>query len=192
MSLAGKTGIMIALRRFLRDPRGVSVVEFALLLPVMVTLFLGGTEVTQAITIKRKTTIVTRTLGDLTAQSTTLADGDINAIMLAVNSVVAPFSPSNLKIIISSVSIDADKAAKIVWSDATNGATPRTAGATVTLPEGLNQFPNTTLIWAEAQYDYTPAIGYVITGTVALEDHVYLRPRLVRCVKRIKGGQEFC
>jgi Flp pilus assembly protein TadG len=192
MSFVRKSGILIPLRRFLRDRRGISVVEFALLLPVMVTLFLGGTEVTQAITIKRKTTIVTRSLADLVSQETSITDGEMNAIFLATNSIVAPFSASNLKIIISSVSIDGDKAAKIVWSDATNGATPRTAGANVTLPEGLNQFPNTTLIWAEAQYNYTPSIGYVVTGTVEMNDHIYLRPRLVRCVERDKGAQKYC
>lgn len=192
MAFARKTGVLIALRRFLRDPRGISVVEFALLLPVMLTLFLGGTEVTQAITVKRKATIVTRTIGDLVSQDTSITNAEMTSIFQASNSIVAPFSANNLKIVVSSISVDADKAAKIVWSDATNGATAHVAGATVTLPAGLNQFPNTTLIWTEVEYDYTPAIGHVMTGTVSLKDHVYLRPRLVRCVERDKGAQKFC
>ena len=192
MAPASFNGILVPLRRFLRYRRGISVVEFALLLPVMLTLFLGGTEVTQGITVKRKTTIVTRSLGDLVAQDTSITDAEMTTIFQAIGAIVAPFSATNLKVILSSIAIDENNAAKIVWSDATNGATAHAPGMEITLPEGLNQFPNTTLIWAEAQYDYTPAIGYVITGVVALKDHVYLRPRLVSCVKRVKGAQEFC
>jgi Flp pilus assembly protein TadG len=192
MAPASFNGILIPLRRFLRDRRGLSAVEFALLLPVMLTLFLGGTEVTQGITVKRKTTIVTRALGDLVAQDTSITNSEMTTIFQATNSIVAPFSSTNLKVIVSSIAIDANNAAKIVWSDATNGATAHAAGLEITLPEGLNQFPNTTLIWVESQYDYTPAIGYVITGLVPLKDHVYLRPRLVRCVERDKGAEKFC
>ena len=48
---------------------------------------------------------------------------------------------------------------------------------TVTLPTALT-VANTSLIWAEVQYAYTPAIGYVITGTMTLKDQIYMRPRL--------------
>ena len=50
------------------DERGVSAVEFALLLPLMVTLYLGGVEVSQGLTIDRKVTLVARTVADLAAQ----------------------------------------------------------------------------------------------------------------------------
>ena len=49
------------LRRLLRDERGVSAVEFAMLLPLMVTLYLGGVEVSQAIAVDRKVTLIART-----------------------------------------------------------------------------------------------------------------------------------
>lgn len=192
MSAGNPTGFLMPMRRFLRDRRGLSAIEFALLLPVMLTLFLGGTEITQGITIKRKTTIVTRTIGDLVSQDTSVTNGEMNSIFLASAAVLAPFSAGNLKLIVSSIGINADGVAKIVWSDASTGATARSRGDVITLPEGLANFPNTTLIWAEAQYDYTPTVGYVITGSLPLKDHLYLRPRLVSKVCREKGGQTYC
>src|SRR4029077_8024991 len=42
------------LRRFLRDKRGVSAVEFAMLLPLMITLYICGGEVASAIGCERK------------------------------------------------------------------------------------------------------------------------------------------
>ena len=47
-------------RRLLRDKRGISAVEFAMLLPLMVTLYLGGVEVSQAVAIDRKVTLIAR------------------------------------------------------------------------------------------------------------------------------------
>ena len=190
MSTASRKGILLTIRRFVRERRAVSAVEFALLVPIMVTLFLGGTEITQGITIKRKTTIATRTIGDLVAQDTSITNGEMATILAATSSVLAPFSAANLKMVISSVAIDANNIATVVWSDAGSGATARVVGTPVTLPTGLNAFPNTTLIWAEAEYTYTPTIGYTITGSLALKDKVYLRPRLVAKVCRETGAAQ--
>jgi Flp pilus assembly protein TadG len=192
MQAVHRKGILLSLRRFVRERHAVSAVEFALILPVMLTLFLGGTEITQGITIKRKTTIATRTIGDLIAQGTNITNGEMDAIFAATAAVLAPYSAANFKITVSSVVIDANNVAKIVWSDGYNGATAHAADTPVTLPTGLDQYPNTTLIWAEAVYTYTPAIGYVVTGSLAMNDKVYLRPRLTKEVCREKSGPKIC
>jgi Flp pilus assembly protein TadG len=169
-------------RRLLRDQRGISAVEFAMLLPLMVTLYLGGVEVSQAVAVDRKVTLVARTLGDLVAQATNVTTSDVTNILAASAAIVIPYNDSQLKITVSSVKIDSTGVAKIAWSDTKNG-TARTVGSTVTLPAALNT-NSTWLIWAEAQYAYTPTIGYVITGTMNLKDQIYMRPRLSDCVTR--------
>jgi len=170
------------LRRLLRDKRGVSAVEFAMLLPLMVTLYLGGVEVSQAVAIDRKVTLIARALGDLVAQATNISNAEISNIMAASAAVVVPYQDNKLSIVVSSVKVDAQGVAKIAWSDTKNG-TARAVGSTVTLNDALRT-PNSTLIWAEAQYAYTPTIGYVITGTMNLKDQIYMRPRLSDCVTR--------
>ena len=170
------------IRRLLRDKRGISAVEFAMLLPLMVTLYLGGVEVSQAVAIDRKVTLISRSLGDLVAQATNVSNAEMSNILAASAAIVVPYQDSKLKITVSSVKIDAQGVAKIAWSDTKNG-TARAVGSTVTLNAALNT-ANTTLIWAEAQYAYTPTIGYVITGTMNLKDQIYMRPRLSDCVTR--------
>ena len=171
------------LRRFQEDKRGVSAVEFAMLLPLMVTLYIGGVEVSSAIAVDRKVTLVARTVGDLVAQYTSVNATDMTNILNASSSVIQPYSSSLIQITVSRVDVDANGLAKIVWSQPKNGGTVRATGSTVTLPAALNT-PKTSLIWAEAQYAYTPAIGYVITGTMTLKDQIYMRPRLSDCVQR--------
>ncbi len=51
---------------FLDDRRGVSADEFAMLLPLMVTLYLGSVETSQGIATSRKVTLTAHTLADLT------------------------------------------------------------------------------------------------------------------------------
>lgn len=169
-------------RRFSRDKRGVSAVEFALVLPLMMTLYLGGVEVSQAITASRKVTLVSRTVSDLVSQVSSISNASMTDILSASSAIVSPFSTNDLKVTVSCVTIDANGNATITWSDTLNG-TAHAVGATVTLPAALD-VPSTTLIWSEAEYDYKPTIGYVITGTLPLKDQMYMRPRLSDTVTR--------
>jgi Flp pilus assembly protein TadG len=164
------------LRRFLRDKRGVSAVEFAMLLPLMVTLYLGGVEVSSAIAVDRKVTQVARTLGDLVAQATSVNADDMTNILGAATSVVQPYSSTLIKATVSRVDVDANSVAKVVWSKTLHG-TAHAVNSVVTLPAALNT-ANSSLIWGEAQYTYTPTVGYVITGPLTLKDQIYMRPRL--------------
>ena len=164
------------LRDFAGDKRGVSAVEFAMLLPLMITLYIGGVEVSSAIAVDRKVTLVARTLGDLVAQSTAVNATDMTNILNAATTVVQPYSDTLIKVVVSRVDVDANSAAKVIWSKTKNG-TARAVNSTVTLPTALT-VANTSLIWAETSYSYKPTIGYVITGTMNLHDQIYMRPRL--------------
>jgi Flp pilus assembly protein TadG len=165
-----------------KDERGVSAVEFAMLLPLMLSLYLGAVEVSQGIGADRKATLTARTVADLVSQVTSVSNNDMTNSLNAAATVMAPFSSANLKVVVSSVKIDAQGTATISWSDTLNG-TARAKGSTVTLPAAL-AVPNSSLIWSEVQYSYTPVIGYVVTGSLNLKDQIYMRPRMSECVTR--------
>jgi Flp pilus assembly protein TadG len=165
-----------------KDERGVSAVEFAMLLPLMVTLYLGTVEVSQGIGVDRKVTLTARTVADLVSQVTSVSNNDMTNSLNAATAVMAPFPTGNLKVVVSSVTIDAQGNATIAWSDTLNG-TAKSTGATVTLPSAL-AIPNSSVIWGEVQYTYKPVIGYVVTGTLTLKDQIYMRPRMSEDVKR--------
>lgn len=169
-------------RRFAADAKGVSAVEFALLLPLMLTMYLGGSEVASAIATSRKVTLVSRTIADLASQSSKLTDANMTNILNASAAVISPYKSSKLKVTVSQVKIDANNAATIEWSD-TLGGTKRATGSSVTLPAALN-VANTWLIWSEAEYTYDPMFGSGITGTLPLKDQMYMRPRLTNSVTR--------
>jgi Flp pilus assembly protein TadG len=170
--------------RLASDRRGVSAVEFALILPLMMTLYLGGNELSHALTIARKVTHVTSSLGDLITQSKTITDADMANILNAATAVMTPYPTGLLlKIKVSGIDIDATGKATVAWSDAQND-TALTVGAVVTNLPAAVKTPSTFIVTAEVHYAYTPAIGYVLTGTFDLKDQFYLRPRLSDCISR--------
>lgn len=163
--------------RLVRDVRGVSAVEFALVLPLMVALYLGLSEVSQAVAIDRKLALTARALSDLSSQApSTISNADMTNILNASTAVMAPYSTSPLAITVSAINIDANGKATIGWSD-TRGGTARAVGSSITLPSALAT-PNTQLILSEASYGYTPAVGYTITGTLTMNEKMYMMPRV--------------
>jgi Flp pilus assembly protein TadG len=176
------SGLSRRLASLQRDERGVSVVEFAMLLPLMVTLYLGVVEVSQGVSIHRKVTLTARTVADLASQVSSINNTDMTNLLNASAAVIAPFPAGPLKVTVTAVAIDANGVAKVAWSDTLNG-TKHAVNSSVSLPTAL-KVPNTQLIWSEVSYTYVPTIGHVITGSLNLNDRIYMRPRLSDAVTR--------
>jgi Flp pilus assembly protein TadG len=179
-----KTSQLHLFRQFTRfglDEGGVSAVEFALLLPLMITIYLGTVEVSQGVGIDRKVTLTSRTVADLAAQANGAIDSaSMGNILDASASVIMPYDSTKLKVTVTGIQIDANNNAKVTWS-CTRGGTAHAAGSAVTLPAALN-VANSFLVWGEASYTYKPDIGYVVTGTLNLSDQIYMAPRLTPSV----------
>jgi len=170
---------------FLGDRRGLSAVEFALLLPLMLTLYLGTVEVSNGVAADRKVAITARTVADLASRMTTIHNADMTNILSASSAVIAPYAVSNLVVTVSEVSMDAQGKATVTWSDSLNG-TAHTVGLVMTVPASL-AVPNTSLILGEVQYNYDPTFGYVLTGTMTFKSQMYMAPRLQSTVTRVNS-----
>jgi Flp pilus assembly protein TadG len=175
-------GLTGRLGDFAGERRGLAALEFALLLPIMITLFLGSVEVTTGVAIQRKVTLTARALADLSSQFTSIANADMSNILNASSDIIVPYAAANLQSVVSELSINGGGQATVVWSDTLNG-TARTVGSVVNIPASL-AVANTYLILGEATYSYNPNYGYVVTGTVTLSDQIYMRPRQSSSVAR--------
>jgi Flp pilus assembly protein TadG len=164
------------LRRLLFDRSGVAAVEFAILLPIMIGLYIGGLEFSDGFTVKRKVTNATSALGDLVTRTEEITKAEMADILEAASAVIAPYDVGNLKIKVSGVAIDEDSVAKVTWGAAQND-TALAKDATMTLPDGV-KIPETFLVVVEVHYNFDPVIGYVITGSIDISDTFYLKPRL--------------
>lgn len=171
------------LARFLCEGGGVAAVEFALILPVMLLMYLGTVEVGNAVSANRKVVATASTIGDLAAQSSSIDDPTMSNIFAASSAVIEPFSASPLQLRISQIMIDANSKAWVSWSDAQNISALSKGQAFTGLPSNLT-VANTYLIYSEVKYAYSSPVGQLIAGTLTMGDTFYLRPRVGTCVQR--------
>jgi Flp pilus assembly protein TadG len=169
-----RPSILGRITRIARDQRGVSAVEFALLAPLMIALYLGCVEISDGVAADRKVSLTAAALANLTAQVTTISTPDMTNIFDASTAIIAPYSAGNLKMTVSCLNIDANKNVTVKWSKTRNGTAQ---SGTVSIPSAL-AIANSQLIYSEVSYAYTPIVGYTITGTLTLSDHMYMSPRI--------------
>jgi Flp pilus assembly protein TadG len=181
-----------------RNENGVAAVEFAMLLPLMITLYIGAVEISQMVSIDRKVSLTTRAVADLVAQSTTLSGADMTNILNASRAVTAPYPNGPMKVTVSSVKIDGAKKATVEWSDTCHGTAYAPNSAAPIATDSPLAIPNSWLIWAEVTYTYTPIFGgepndifYKLTGPKTLSDRIFMRPRVQASVART-GGAATC
>lgn len=165
--------------RYLRCRRGVAAVEFALILPILLLLLLGSSELTRALTYDRKVSQAAATVGDLVAQSDSLTASDMTDIFAAVGAIMQPYSSTGLALTIASVTYDSNKVGTVAWSCSSGGTAWATGSAPpITIPDAL-KLANSSLIVAVSAYSYQPTFTAIIPSAISMGETYYLRPRVV-------------
>lgn len=191
--------------RFIASRRGVAAVEFALIMPVLLVLFLSSYDVGNAIIVYMKVRAATYELAAITNQYGTTASnvGQISTTIMgtitsAGSTVLSPYSSTPLTIVLTQIKATSNTQAKVSWSYAVNG-TAYATGTTFNLPTnmandtcGSGNYSGTSppsgkggcyLILSQVSYSYTPMFGAFMTGTLALSDSLYVAPRSTQCVQ---------
>lgn len=157
---------------FWRTRDGTSAVEFALILPVMLTLLIGGAEMGHAIDNWRKVTLLARTVADMTSQGdkqNPISSSTMNDILGSSTMVLRPFTPASVKIVVSALSVDLTSPLrpKVCSSVATSNASARSVGIAndLTIPPGIGTV-GARYVLAEVSMPYTPMLGAALVQFV--------------------------
>ena len=166
-------------RGALADIRGGAALEFALLLPILVTLYAVGFEVCQAATVKRKLTDTTVQLANLTSQFTKVSRSDISTIMNASSQTMTPFPNSALSIVVSEVSMDAANHPSVTWSESYQSGVPFHGTALTTPPTAPASFQtaSSSYIVVQTSYAYTPVLAGDLIAPITLSSQSFMLPR---------------
>lgn len=164
---------MLSRLRF--DQRGVAAIEFALIAPVAITLYMGFAELTMAMMANRRAAHAASVVGDLVAQSPSIAPSDLTDIFQVGAAIMSPFTAAPLKMRITSVVADSSGTPKMAWSKG-SGMTEMPAGTVGGFPPNLLAAGD-SVIQADVSYSYTSPLGMTLPHAITFSNTFYLKPR---------------
>ena len=190
------TSLSFRVRKFSTDADAVAALEFAIVAPFMLLLYIGGIELANGMAINVKVSATAHSVTDMVTQNTSLSTAQMQNILTGATAIIAPYpatsgSSSLLSVTVSEISSDANGNLTLQWSQSYNGTSfgpGRTNLTNLTVPTSLNgtvgnannpnnQNDQVSFIVGEVSYAYAPNLGYTISGTVNLQDTYWLFPR---------------
>ena len=167
-----------------RCERGTLMVEFAMIVPVLTLLLVGGIEIGRFVLVEQKMSRAAVTLADLVAQSPALAAGDFDNLFQAAGDVTGPFEfETRGRVIVSSVSASGGAPATVDWQQAGGGALIASSqiglpGNPAILPSEMIVRNGENLIVAEVFFDYDAFFADPYITDQILYRRAFFRPRL--------------
>jgi hypothetical protein len=175
------------LRTLWQDTTGVAAVEAALLLPVLLTTFIGCTEVTFKIWSTQKVEKLSVTIADVLTQSQTISVDGLEQVVMASDRIMDPFPfETEGMIFISSVYVkQGETVPKINWQCHTTGASFSALSKLglkdepAVLPTELQVLAERdNVIVAEIYYKYTPIMPGLMFDEGIVYRRAFFKPRL--------------
>lgn len=179
-------------RAFADCVRGIAALEFAMVAPIMLLMFIGVVELSTGITVDRRVSSVASSTADLVARQKTVSTTQLDGYMAAITQIMEPFDAAPMKLTVANVysTVAAPTVYKTCWHYHHNGGAK--AGIQDgqvyphSVPAGIVQGGQSVLI-VEVSYAYVPAFifgkTYVGSG-ITLSDRAYLKPRLTNVIQK--------
>jgi Flp pilus assembly protein TadG len=164
------------LRSFVKSRRGVALIEFAFVLPVMVLLFLGTFEASRAVRAKMKASNAAQSIADLIAAQNSVSTTDMANYCQGAKMVMLPFPGAPLKAAVASVTNGARD-----WHDETCGSATAIASPT-SIATSLSNGSGNSVIIVQTSYTYSSFLAYVLPASITMTQTAFGRPRNIDTV----------
>ncbi len=162
----------------LRDRSGVTAIEFAFILPVMITILLGAIQFAGTVQTRLNDEAAAWEVADLVSRCRTVANADVADAFTAASLIIAgsKTQPVSFAYFVASVSFNATTGAPAIdWR--TDAGTPVTTNATIlTKATGQRSAGESVII---AGVDYIYQIAGTNGPALAISDTAMMSPRLV-------------
>ena len=142
-------------RRFARDRKGVGAIEFAIIFPVLVMLYLGAFEITIGLSVSKRTTRAAGSIADIITQQQSVTKSSLTDIAKAAAPIYSPYNSSDMLVKVTAIQIDGSSNPKVMWSWASKGAAPYAKNSAVPDVPAEMKKADSFLIRSELSIPYT-------------------------------------
>lgn len=175
-------GLRHTLRNLARSKSGVGAVEFALVVPILLVIYLMAFEFTVAISTGRKVSYAASNVADLVTRQSTVSKAYLTTMFDVSQSILAPYSTTGMALKITGIAIDASSQPTVLWSWKNDGSVPYSVGSAVTVPSNI-AIANTFLVHAELNLPYSllfylPGMSGTQLQTLNISRDFYFRQRI--------------
>lgn len=192
MSRSSSISFASLLRRFRRGERAAAAVEFALIVPFLLLLYMGSMEASSLYTVNRRIIVIAGTVADLVARwnpsvTPVMPTSKLKDYFKSSEGIITPYHTTGLSQVVTSVNVTAAGVATVLWSCGYNGGTARAVGTAYPLPatKEMNVIARGgTIIAAEISYPYRPVLGIVFPDALTLTSESLFLPRFVAPVAK--------
>jgi Flp pilus assembly protein TadG len=157
------------------DATGVALIEFAMVVPILVVLFVGGFQLMEATSVYRKVTTTARSLSDLSTQYISISDAELQAVLNASAQIMAPYEITNGTYRVSLIDVSSTGVSTVAWSKSKNGSA-LTPGQAYALPAAL-KMNGVDVVVCDVNYTYQPIAFFSLLGAIPFKDQIFMIPR---------------
>ncbi|MGV8939761.1 MAG: TadE/TadG family type IV pilus assembly protein [Allorhizobium sp.] len=165
------------------DKTGVSGIEFALILPIMIALFAATVDLGQGLMVSRKVDQIASTVSDLVSRKSSWTSSQLEVMATGAASIVLPFSATTLKIQISLVDVASTGTKLVNWSYGyKTTAAASGAASPVTIPATIAQ-SGVQMVVSRVTYSLETPFASMLSSITGVsiynfDSHALSRPRV--------------
>lgn len=180
---------MRLLARLAADRRGISGIEFALILPLIIVLFAATLDLGEGLMVSRRLDQISATTSDILTQESSWSTSAVETLVEGAVSILEPFDTAALKITVSVLNVSATGTATVAWSygyqtdaRATGSASP------VDIPANIAE-SGVQLVVTTVEHDITTIFTALLSEITGLDSYhltssAISRPRVGNTVSK--------
>ncbi|KPB01950.1 TadE/TadG family type IV pilus assembly protein [Ahrensia marina] len=184
---------------FRKNKSGMAAVEFALIVPLLLAMYLGTVEISTGITVNKRAARVASTVADLVTQQSEVDRKTLDAMLEIGAAIMFPYTADQPKITIVGIDVDEDhpEGGEIIWSRRYNkgkfdNGLGSGNGTKIGVPKRLI-IDETFLVKVTTEIEYRPIVTWALGSktdsngntytAIDMSEEYWLRPRITDTVK---------
>lgn len=127
------------IRRFAGDRDGVGAIEFAILFPILVMLYVGAVEITVGLSVSKRAARAAGTIADVVTQQQSVTKAWLNDMPSVAAALFAPYATTGMTVKVTGITVDTAGKATVLWSWAQDKSRPYAVNSAVTVPSDISK-----------------------------------------------------